>query len=80
MRFPVSTSYNIKSATFRTLGDLVSFLGTFELPQISIPDWPLKTAAPGLPLTLDGKLKLRKNALALMHPNPPLDEFSMLPT
>lgn len=32
--FQLSASHNGKLAVFRTLGDLVNFLATFELPQI----------------------------------------------
>lgn len=50
-RFPfqLRVHHEGKTALFRTLGDLPRFLSTLELPQISLPDWPLPSATPGLP-------------------------------
>lgn len=53
--FQLSAKHTGKSATFRTLGDLATFLGTFELPQIAISEQPLKSVTPGLPLTTGWK-------------------------
>lgn len=38
--FALTARKENKSASFRGLGDLPHFLSTFELPVISLPDWP----------------------------------------
>lgn len=50
-RFPfqLRVHHDGKTATFRMLGDLPAFLGTLELPQVSLPDWPFSPTTPGLP-------------------------------
>lgn len=59
--FNLFASHEGKSAIFRTLGDLPRFLGTFELPQISIPDWPLHAATPGFQTAAGWQRRTKKN-------------------
>lgn len=65
--FNLFASHDGKSATFRTLGDLPKFLGTFELPQIPIPDWPLHAATPGFQTTTGWQTKTKKNKRPKSH-------------
>ena len=58
--FQLSASHDGKSAVFRTLGDLPKFLGTFELPMTSLPDWPLHAANPGFQPSNSWKKQTKK--------------------
>lgn len=47
--FQLRVFHDGKRALFHTLGDLPRFLSTLELPQVSLPDWPLPPTTLDLP-------------------------------
>lgn len=67
--FNLSASHEGKSASLRTLGDLPKFLGTFELPQIPLPDWPLHAATPGFQPPAGWRKQSKKNKRSKSDPS-----------
>ena len=68
-RFPfhLRVHHEGKTAIFRNLGDLPTFLSTLELPQVAIPDWPFTPSTPGLPFASPWQTQGRRRNPKSLH-------------